>query len=560
MPGVMGTAVTSVNRLGMAFKALIANPIVLALTAVVGVIAALVKAFKNSQPLMDAFHKVSAAIGATFKVLLDRLSNFVEFLGSVFNKELREARRAAKELNDELIGIEETMTRREKRELRRANRKGILEEIKEEAKAAYDLTKAEQALEDAEIAWIKREAELRREVEELINSSKDENLTNKEKLKNLDEAILKTKELTIKEVFFAKERARISQERLDQGKSSREEMRQNEELQAAAAEAEARGLKEQKRILSERFTLINKLTAAEQAELKEREEAAKKSVELAEKEMEAAKKQLTKELDDYKKYLADKKIADAKALADKRQQQIEQAEWEREQQIINQENLLAIRELNYENIFDIERNHLRMQQEEEIRIAEETGANINLINEKYRLAQIDLTKQEQLAKLSLYADFASSIAQLFGEQTVIGRLAAVAMATINTYKAASEALAAYPPPFSYIAMAAAIAAGLANVKKILAVKSGLPGDTGGGTAPTAIASSIPAQRMYAQQVGASIIAPPTQTQINALPNQNLLTAADIAAAIAKLPAPIVTVEDINARVASVKKVEVRSTI
>ena len=42
----------------------------------------------------------------------------------------------------------------------------------------------------------------------------------------------------------------------------------------------------------------------------------------------------------------------------------------------------------------------------------------------------------------------------------------IAEATIATYSAANKALAAYPPPFSFVAAAAAVAAGIANVIKI----------------------------------------------------------------------------------------------
>jgi len=564
LPGAAGQAVGSINRMGMAFKALALNPLMLILGAIVGIIAALGKAFKNSQPLMDAFHKVSAALGATIKVLIDRLSNFVEFIGSIFNKELRESRREAKALNDELIGIEDTMSRREKREIRRANKKGLFEEIKEEATAAYELTAAEQKLEDAEIAFIQRRAELKRQIQENINSSKDENLTNAEKLKLMDEAIFMQEELTAKEVEFAKERARISDERTKQGNSTRAELRENEEAQSAATEAEAAGLKAQKKILSERFTLINKLTSEEKKALADRQKIAEEELKLAEKKMEASKKELTAEIEAYKKSLTERAEADKKALEEKKQRLIEQAEWERQQQLINQENILAIRELNNENEFSIQRERLRMQQEEEIRMAEGGIQQINLINEKYRLAQLVLVQQENDAKLAIYGSFASALAQLFGENTKIGRVAAVTATVINTYRGAMAAFAETPGGIiiKSLAAAAAVATGIASVKKILETKSGLPGDSGGGSAPTAISASAPAQRMFAKPTGSTVLTQPvlSQAQVNALPSANPATAEEIAAAIAKIPAPVVTVEDINAKTESVRKVEVRGTI
>ncbi len=84
----------------------------------------------------------------------------------------------------------------------------------------------------------------------------------------------------------------------------------------------------------------------------------------------------------------------------------------------------------------------------------------------------------QQAQLSGAANVAVGMAQIAGEQSAVGKAAAVAQATINTYQGASLALATYPPPFSYIAVAATIAAGIAQVAKIAGVK-GAEGVAGG---------------------------------------------------------------------------------
>ena len=65
----------------------------------------------------------------------------------------------------------------------------------------------------------------------------------------------------------------------------------------------------------------------------------------------------------------------------------------------------------------------------------------------------------------------------------------IANAVIDTYKAANVALASSPPPFNYIAMAAAITAGLVNVKKIASQQFQTSGTTpsGGSNAPTGAA-------------------------------------------------------------------------
>lgn len=63
----------------------------------------------------------------------------------------------------------------------------------------------------------------------------------------------------------------------------------------------------------------------------------------------------------------------------------------------------------------------------------------------------------------------------------VQKAVSIAQAVIDTYKAANVALASSPPPFNYIAMAAAITTGLVNVKTIMAQKFEGTGTTGGDT-------------------------------------------------------------------------------
>jgi hypothetical protein len=78
---------------------------------------------------------------------------------------------------------------------------------------------------------------------------------------------------------------------------------------------------------------------------------------------------------------------------------------------------------------------------------------------------------------------------LLGESTSAGKAAAVAAATIETYQAAVSSynsLSGIPfvgPALGAVAAGVAVASGIANVKKILAVKT--PNGGGGGGAPTA---------------------------------------------------------------------------
>ncbi|MCB0297477.1 MAG: hypothetical protein KDG51_20045, partial [Calditrichaeota bacterium] len=68
----------------------------------------------------------------------------------------------------------------------------------------------------------------------------------------------------------------------------------------------------------------------------------------------------------------------------------------------------------------------------------------------------------------------------------IGKVASIANATINTYEAATKALAAYPPPLGPIAMSAVLAAGFAQVGQIVATNftpPAVPGFAEGSAGP-----------------------------------------------------------------------------
>jgi hypothetical protein len=120
----------------------------------------------------------------------------------------------------------------------------------------------------------------------------------------------------------------------------------------------------------------------------------------------------------------------------------------------------------------------KRKKDEELKNAEKIGADKDLINKKYAKADLVIEKAKTDAKLSLASGFASNIATIAGENTKVGKAAAVAAATINTYQAATGAYAAMAPipivgpALGIAAAAAAVVSGFANIKKILAVTPG----------------------------------------------------------------------------------------
>lgn len=152
----------------------------------------------------------------------------------------------------------------------------------------------------------------------------------------------------------------------------------------------------------------------------------------------------------------------------------------------------AMRELENLNATEEEKAQLRaefetrrQQIEDEFRAEREAAAE----EERQKQADADkkaaddaiaLEKAVAQSKLQVSADAFSALAQIAGEQSAVGKAAAVAAATINTYQAATNALAntPAPPPFPQIAAGVAIASGLVQVRKILKTKT--PGPSGGG--------------------------------------------------------------------------------
>ena len=117
---------------------------------------------------------------------------------------------------------------------------------------------------------------------------------------------------------------------------------------------------------------------------------------------------------------------------------------------------------------------------------EEEKARIKALNE-YRLnaAKDTLQVVSDLAEL-----FAGKSEKQQKKAFQVQKAVNIATAVIDTYKAANSALASSPPPFNYIAMAAAITAGLINVKKIASQQfqsSSSSGGGGGSNAPTGAA-------------------------------------------------------------------------
>lgn len=155
-----------------------------------------------------------------------------------------------------------------------------------------------------------------------------------------------------------------------------------------------------------------------------------------------------------------------------------------QQELDLQMAMIAAEELN-KNVFDIQSLQIEQQRQRDLEAARQKytdGAMLQQallnINRQANLAQEKLEIEKNNAIWQSRADLAGAIAQLFGEETLAGKAAAIAQATINTYLGATASLK-LGWPIGPIAAAATIAQGLGTVAKI----SGISGKSKGINIP-----------------------------------------------------------------------------
>lgn len=171
-----------------------------------------------------------------------------------------------------------------------------------------------------------------------------------------------------------------------------------------------------------------------------------------------------------------------KALRDERK-----AAKAEERELDYEAEMLALQQRNADQ-FEIESLMIEQQRERALEAARQKYTDEALLAQAILNieAEASIAKQqiENAKNQSIFqsrADLAGAIANLVGQETLLGKAAAIAQATMNTYQGATKALASLPPPASYIAAAATIAQGLSSVAKITGISSG----AGGFSAPEA---------------------------------------------------------------------------
>lgn len=180
--------------------------------------------------------------------------------------------------------------------------------------------------------------------------------------------------------------------------------------------------------------------------------------------------------------------ADAVAVI-RRDGVIREAEFERQlrdarnkerldQMALDFETEMSALEAQTEERFALEGLRIEQQRERDLETARQRYTDeamlaqaIMNINAAADNSILKMEEEKNNAVLQARAGLAGAISQLVGEETALGKAAALAQAAINTYLGVTNALASLPPPASFIAAAATSAQGLASVAKIAGIGS-----------------------------------------------------------------------------------------
>ncbi|GAA5037594.1 hypothetical protein GCM10011506_34130 [Marivirga lumbricoides] len=435
--------------------------------AIVVLLGSLVSAFLSTQQGIDAVTSVTRP----FFAVLNRLKGLVQELADgafaglamILNGNVKAGLAVIKESFKDTIG-------------------GVSEAVKGGIEAGKQLDELSKQIERTEISLIKNRARLNNEFERQKSIAEDVTVSERERIKAAQAAQAAQNDLLNQEQKFLD--LKIKRMELEQSlnDTSREDEKELAELIAQRTDFEAAATG--KRISVRNLENSIRQGIANQQKARNAELAAEEAKMSAEK---------LKQLDEERKAAAEK-VAEELRLEKEKNEELARiakdeadrlaAEDKVRKAIEFEEELSGLRAQGASKTA-IRLAELDQQRQLEIQAAKDSIQNaellqrqITLIEEKYSQARTEIKAAEEANELELVSQTYANIATIFGEQTAVGKAAAIAQTTIDTYKAAQSAYAALAgipfvgPVLGGIAAGAAISTGLRNVAKISGV--GLP--------------------------------------------------------------------------------------
>jgi hypothetical protein len=381
----------------------------------------LVTFFTKTKRGAEMLETALAGVGAAVQVITDRASKVGEALTKVFRGDLKGA----------VEDVKGAVT-------------GIGEEIEKETKQMMDLSGASTDLRDRQRDLRVETAERRAELEKLKLIAEDTTKSEQERLDAAQKGLDIETDLMDRRVAQAQEELDIKRAELSTREQTKEDLDELAQLEI------------------DLFTIQQESTT-KQIELNNKVNAIRKEGE-AQRDADAKERQAKRDEEDAKELERIKN----RHLAE---QELELLKTESEEE----RELLKLEQDKEKALKDVTDNATRLA------IIEKFNIQKTNIEKKYNKIRDDDNKRVEESKLNVMSNAMGTISNIVGTQSAAGKALAVGQATINTYQAATNALAntPAPPPFPQIAAAMTVVSGLAQVKKIMATDNNPKFATGG---------------------------------------------------------------------------------
>lgn len=492
--GQMKSGIEGVQAFNAALKA---NPIIFVVSLVLTLIGIIEKLMKRNSELATSLNAAFAPFKVVFGRLLDWITGLFEGVAFL----LENLAKGVTWLLDKL-GL-------------------ISEETKRAAAEGARLAGETQRIYQAETAALVPMAQMRREMEELKTLAADQNKSNAERTKLLEQATEKLHAIRDLELSILESKYKQIKAENQLGYTSDEDYRKEQEALAALEAARASYATQEKEMLgqatgfekAERDKQVAAAKAASEAKKKAAEAAAKAEADAVKKQAEVLKKAQEDTIKAYEQSvktmeleIAENQLRTGKTSIEETQrvinEQIALEKYKRDQNLIteqeyrnnvralnlqfeteakaeadrrieekkavdalNLENERALADLKLQNDLDNQIARLDAMKALEIANAEAIGAETTAITERFEMLKDEVRRKYYNAQLEMAAGTAGQLSSLLGEESAAGKAFATAQALINTYLGASKALA--QGGIWGIAQAAiVVAAGMKNVMSI----------------------------------------------------------------------------------------------
>lgn len=575
VPGLQA-AETGTNAFSTALKALMANPIILILTAIVVALTALYEAFTYSVAGAKKMEQVFAGLKAAFDVIVDRIMSagqaVIKFfsgdwsgaakdmkaaftgIGDSIGKAYDEVSKATEALQKLAKAERESNVQRAAQNAAIVKSKELLNDenasIKDKQKALAevsafekkigeeDVARAKEKLKQQTIIWSQTKEGLKKHAQELaelqIDISNKVEETSRKEIQIQRQGRTLQKQMNAEAKAEADEAKKAEKERLDNIKeytNKIEKIKQEEtlatiddtfkkeryqtEIKLADDLKVAKADLEAKKITKQQYADL---------EVEYRKLTALKLAEIDKKEKEDEEKKSQEHAKKIKEF-EDKLAADLEKI---RLQQVAIRTKDRNEQVKLIDSEINLQKAKHQLTYQMEKDAYEKKRDLERQNLVDANADAQQLlafdqeTVNGRMALDEKEKEAKIQNLSTIGAALQGLGNLVGQNTAAGKALSIAEATINTYTGATKALA-QGGIYGAVAAAGIIASGIASVEKIISTP--IPGQSSAGGSASI---SVPAPfKPRAIEAPSAVISADSLSQINATASRAYVVESDI---------------------------------